>query len=232
MRPTSPRPSSHWATRFGGRAASSRRATPTARPNKSVEEAGHGPIDLASIHKHIGIVSAALGDLQDAEAHFDKAQALLTPQYSSDHPDVIDIDLHLGDLLRRTGKLDRSQKLLKHVAEVRRARLGAHPDHAGALVKYAIVLREAGQLDKSIELLREAVDMFEQCMGMEHSYVADAKIELGTSLSLTGRPADRSSARAEYADALRIYQKRCGPTHSATMHAAQLVAELDALDED
>lgn len=180
-------------------------------------------IDLATCHKHIGIISAELGELDVAEEQLQEANSLLLPHYDNDHPDVIDVDGHLADVLRRTGRLLQAQALLEHVVEVREERLGDHPDVAGSLVRYGAVLRDLSELERSVEVLDRAVRMFAHRMGERHQYVADAKLALAESLRLSG---DISRARIEAADSLVIFETACGPGHYSTLRAQQLLSEL------
>lgn len=182
------------------------------------------PIDLAICHKSIGRVSAELGELDVAEEQLQEASSLLLQHYDKNHPDVIDVDGHLADVLRKTGRLLQAQALLEHVVEVREERLGDHPDVAGSLVRYGAVLRDLGEIERSVEVLDRAVGIFVQRMGERHQYVADAKFALAESLRLSG---DISRARIETADSLLIFDTTYGPDHYSTLRAQQLLSELD-----
>ncbi|MGH3692758.1 MAG: FxSxx-COOH system tetratricopeptide repeat protein [Pseudonocardiaceae bacterium] len=186
---------------------------------------GIASIDLATCHKHIGIISAELGELDVAEEQLQEANSLLLPHYDNDHPDVIDVDGHLSDVLRRTGRLLQAQALLEHVVQVREERLGDHPDVAGSLVSYGAVLRDLGEVERSIEVLERAVSIFAQRMGERHQYVADAKLSLAESLQLGGEIA---RARIEATDSLVIFEATCGPDHYSSLRAQQLLGELDS----
>jgi tetratricopeptide (TPR) repeat protein len=180
-------------------------------------------IDLASSHKHIGIVSTELGELDVAEERLREAKSLLLQHYNNNHPDVIDVDGHLADVLRKTGRLLQARALLEHVVEVRVERLEDHPDVAGSLVSYGAVLRDLGELGRSVEVLDRAVRMFARRMGEQHHYVADAKLALAESLRLSG---DISRAHIEAADSLVIFEAVYGPGSSSTLRARQLLSEL------
>lgn len=181
------------------------------------------PIDLATCHKAIGIVSTELGELDVAEEQFQEANSLLLQHYDNNHPDVIDVDGHLADVLRKTGRLLQAQALLEHVVEVREERLGDHPDVAGSLVRYGAILRDLGEFERSVEVLDRAVRMFAHRMGERHQYVAEAKLALAESLRLSG---DIYRARIEAADSLAIFEAACGPDHYSTLRAQQLLSEL------
>lgn len=180
-------------------------------------------IDLATCHKHIGIVSTELGELDVAEEQLQEANSLLLQHYDNNHPDVIDVDGHLADVLRRTGRLLQARALLEHVVEVRKERLGDHPDVAGSLVRYGALLRDLGEIERSVEVLDRAVRMFAHRMGERHQYVADAKLALAESLRLSG---DISRARIETVDSLFIFEAAYGPGHSSTLRARHLLSEL------
>ena len=183
------------------------------------------PIDLASSHKHIGIVSTELGELHVAEEQLQEANSLLLQHYNNNHPDVIDVDGHLADVLRKTGRLLQARALLEHVVQVREERLGDHPDVAGSLVRYGAVLRDLGEIERSVEVLDRAVQIFADRMGERHHYVADAKLALAESLRLSG---DISRAHIEAADSLVIFEAAYGPSHSSTFRARRLLSELDS----
>jgi tetratricopeptide (TPR) repeat protein len=182
------------------------------------------PIDLASPHKHIGIVSVELGELDVAQEHLQEANLLLQ-HYDNDHPDVIDVEGHLAEVLRRNGRLDEARTLMEHVLEVRERQLGDHPDVAGSLVKHGAIFRDLKDFQKSVKILERAVRMFASRMGQRHHYVADAKLALAESLRL-GEQIFR--ARIEASDALAIFEITYGPDHSSTRRARTLVIELDS----
>jgi tetratricopeptide (TPR) repeat protein len=181
------------------------------------------PIDLASSHKHIGIVSTELDELDVAEEQLQQAKSLLLQHYNNNHPDVIDVDGHLADVLRKTGRLPQARALLEHVVKVREERLGDHPDVAGSLVRYGAVLSDLGELEMSVEVLDRAVRMFAHRMGERHQYVADAKLTLAESLRLSG---DIPRARIEATDSLVIFEATYDSGHFSVVRARQLLSEF------
>lgn len=183
------------------------------------------PIDLASSHKHIGIVSTELGELDVAEEQLQQANSLLLQHYNNNHPDVIDVDGHLADVLRKTGRLSQARARLERVVKVREERLGDHPDVAGSLVRYGAVLRDLGEHERSVEVLDRAVQMFAHRMGERHQYVADAKLALAESLRLSG---DIPRARIEAADSLLIFETTYDSGHFSVLRARQLINEFDS----
>jgi tetratricopeptide (TPR) repeat protein len=181
------------------------------------------PIDLASSYKRLGIVSTELGELDVAEDHLQQANSLLLQHYDSNHLDVIDIDGHRADVLRKTGRLSEARALLEHAVKVQEERLGDHPDVAGSLVRYGAVLSDLGELERSVEVLDRAVRMFAHRMGERHQYVADAKLTLAESLWLSG---NIPWARIEAADSLVIFEATYDSGHFSVLRAQQLLSEL------
>jgi tetratricopeptide (TPR) repeat protein len=179
------------------------------------------PIDVASSHKHIGIVSTELGELDIAEKHLREAKSLLSRHYDDTHPDVIDVDGHLAEVLRRTGQHLQAQALLKHVIKVREERLGAHPDVAGSLVRYGAVLRDLGDFEESISALDRAVHIFTLRMGPQHLYVGDAKLALAESLQVSD---NKPRALTEAADALSIFVTAHGSSHPSALQAQRFLS--------
>ena len=104
------------------------------------------PLDLATCHKHLGIVSAELGDLKTGEDSLRGGRALLLQDCDEDDHDVIDIDNHLADILRRTGRPEEARDLLVHVIQIRERGVRSRPDLAGSLQRYGATLARARQL--------------------------------------------------------------------------------------
>ena len=104
------------------------------------------PVDIASCHKHIGIILIELGRYSEAEKALNTAREVLMWVYrNADNLDVIDVDLHLGEALSKLGRPLQARSILKHVVEVRERILPDHPDLAGALVKYGVCLNMLGE---------------------------------------------------------------------------------------
>ncbi|MFC7989570.1 tetratricopeptide repeat protein [Streptomyces pilosus] len=171
-------------------------------------------IDMATCHKHLGIISRELGDLDAAEQELRTARTLLIADYGTDygenHRDVVDVDGHLAEVLRRSGRLEEAYGLLRRVVEVREEEFQDHPDVAGSLTKLGALLRDQGRIEESESTLSRAVAMFERCMGSEHPYVADAVVER----SLTRHAAqEQEGAVADIDRAMSIYVARYSAGH-------------------
>ncbi len=177
------------------------------------------PLDLATCHKHLGIVSAELGDLKTAEDSLRSGRALLLQDCDEDDPDVIDIDNHLADILRRTGRPEEARDLLVHVIQVRERIVGPHPDLAGSLQRYGATLAALGDYATATEALKRAQAMFADRMGADHPYVAEASVALAAVLRDAGEP---SAALDQAEHALSIYTAAYGAKHRATRQARTL----------
>jgi tetratricopeptide (TPR) repeat protein len=184
---------------------------------------GVSPVDVAGCHKHIGIVSIELGDYDVAEQELRKARQLLATFYGDDNLDVIDVELHLGDSVCRAGRPDEAKTILKRVVQVRERILGAHPDLAGALVKYGTALNALGEYPEAIATLQRASEMFGQRSGRQHTYVGYAELALAEALCHAGQ-FERARAAAEQAH--MIYTAAHGPGHPSAIQAQTLLDEL------
>lgn len=182
-------------------------------------------LDLASCHKHLGIVSAELDDLATAEHELRGARALLVKDSDEDDADVIDVDNHLAGVLCRTGRPAEARALLEHVIQVREKLVGPHPDLAGSLQRYGAALAALGDYDAAIDTLQRAQTMFADRSGAGHPYVAEAGVALATVLRDTGKASD-ALERAEHA--LSVYATAYGAEHRATQQTRALRDELRA----
>ncbi len=187
------------------------------------QDASADPLDLATCHKHLGIVSAERGDLDAAERELRSARALLIQRYDQDNLDVIDVDNHLADVLRRTGRAAEARDLLTRVIDVRQRLVGPHPDLAGSMQRYGAALAALGDHSAAIDALRQAQDMFADRMGPGHPYVAEAGVVLANVLKDAGKP-DDAADRAEHA--LSIYAAAYGDEHRVTRQARALLDTL------
>jgi tetratricopeptide (TPR) repeat protein len=185
--------------------------------------AGATPADTASCHKHIGIVSIELNDYQTAEEELLRARELLSAAYEEDNLDLVDVDLHRGDLLCRSGRPGDARIILERVVRVRERILGKHPDLAGALVKYSVALTALGEYPEAIKKLQRASVMFAECSGPGHPYVADAEFRLAETLRKDDRLA---RARAAAKQAFEIYGAAYGSDHPSTIQSQTLLREL------
>ena len=178
-------------------------------------------LDLATCHKHLGIVSAELGDLKTAEDSLRSGRALLLQDCDKDDPDVIDIDNHLADILRRTGRPEEARDLLVHVIQVRERIVGPHPDLAGSLQRYGATLAALGDYATATEALKRAQAMFADRMGADHPYVAEASVTLAAVLRDAGEP----SAALDQAEPRSIHLYRClwrqAPRDKAGPHSSR-----------
>ena len=180
---------------------------------------------LASCHKHLGIVSAELGDLTTAEHELRSARTLLVKDYDEDNADVIDVDNHLAGVLCRTARPAEARALLEHVIQVREKLVGPHPDLAGSLQRYGAALAALGDYSTAIDTLQRAQTMFAERSGANHPYVAEAGVALATVLRDAGKASD-ALERAEHA--LSIYTAAYGAEHPVTRQTRAFRDDLRA----
>lgn len=184
------------------------------------QNASADPLDLAACHKHLGIVSAELDDLDTAERELRSARALLVQDYDEDNLDVIDVDNHLADILRRTGRPAEARDLLTRVIDIRERLVGPHPDLAGSLQRYGAALAALGDNSAAIDALQHAQAMFADRSGPDHPYVAEAGVVLANVLKDAGK-LDDAVNRAEHA--LSIYTAAYGDEHRVTRKTRALL---------
>jgi tetratricopeptide (TPR) repeat protein len=181
------------------------------------------PADLASCHKHIGIISIELGDNGTAEEELRNARDLLRGVFDEDSLDVMDVDLHLGDVLCRTNRPEEAVAILRHVVRVREETLGDHPDLAGALVKLGVALTALRNYPEAISMLRRASAMFAERSRGNPRYVADAELALAETFRDAG---ELKAARTAGDRSLAIYKEMLGTDHQSTVQAQAFLEEL------
>jgi tetratricopeptide (TPR) repeat protein len=180
------------------------------------------PGELATGHKHLAIIALERDVPEEAAGHLVQARTLLTSVYEEDHPDVADVDNHLGDALRRLGRTDEARVALEHALKVR-SRLGDHPDGVGTLIGLGRLDRDTDELTRSAEHLEEARRMASAAMGPNHPYVANAEHELAETLFTQGH-ADQ--AIALQTAAVRRYEEAYGHDHTQSRRARSRLEEI------
>jgi tetratricopeptide (TPR) repeat protein len=181
------------------------------------------PLDLAACHKHLGIVSAELDDLVTAERELLSARELLIQDGDEGNLEVADVDNHLADVLRRTGRAGEARDLLTRVIDIRDRLVGPHPDLAGSLQRYGAALAALGDYSGAIDALQRAQTMFAERMGPDHPYVAEASVVYADALNGAGRP-DEAVHIIERA--LSIYRTAYGDEHRVTKKTRVLLDGL------
>ncbi|MGN9762805.1 tetratricopeptide repeat protein [Streptomyces sp. SD31] len=186
------------------------------------------PADLATAHKHLAIIALEQDDPASAREHLERARALLLPAYDEDHPDIGDVDNHLGEALRRLGLTEEARTALLHALRIR-GRHGDHPDAVGTLIRLGRLHRDTGELEQSYERLTQARRMAAAVMGPDHPYVADAERDLAETLIVDGRTAEAIDTLTE---ALRRYEGAYGAGHSLSAGVRARLGQMDPGSRD
>ncbi len=101
----------------------------------------------------MGVVDREVGRYAEAEAHFQRALAIVEIGLGHDHPETAFV---LNDLALLYSKQDRhaeAEPLYQRALTIRQASLPAdHPDLAESLENYAALLRETGRSDEAEEM--------------------------------------------------------------------------------
>ncbi len=173
-------------------------------------------ITEAAIRTTLGRAYRAIGELDEAQKHLDRALQLRGARLGPEHADTLE-SMHQLALLR-TAQSDHAaaEKLYRQVLEARRTLFG--PDHAHTLQSmrdYGLHLMYSGRLDEAENTLRQAEAACKARLGDEHRDTLEA----------TSNLANVYLKRFEYFKAEPLYKQLCetlrrqlGADHPETLH--------------
>ena len=116
--------------------------------------------------------------------HFGK----LCERAGKEHPDTLGSMSNLAIVLRRLGKDEQAEEMLRQVLRVRETVLGKeHPDTLGGMSNLAMVLSGQGKYEQAEEMLRQVLGLMETVLGKEHPDTLTSMINLAEVLRRQGK---------------------------------------------
>ncbi len=164
---------------------------------------------VAAVLTDLGLTRYDAGDLPGAEAAYREALTIQQAALPPDHPDRIDADAGLADVLADEGETDAAARLMERVLAARRRQRNDEAT-ANALANLGSVRYDQHRFDEAAALQTEAVARFRRALGDDHNYVGFALNNLGSTLSTAGRYDEAERALRE---SVRIYGAALGPRH-------------------
>ncbi len=151
------------------------------------------------------------GRLDEAEAVYREALALIEASFGPSHVDGVRIQANLGGLLLNRRRFADAEPLLVPAVDTLRRELGAdHPLAIAALNNLAGVRFQQGRHAEAAELMQEAYDLRSRKLPPGHRVLLDTRANLATLKWATGKP-DEAAALLEEVLAARL--QRDPPWH-------------------
>ncbi len=154
----------------------------------------------ARLRGAIGRTYAALGALDAAREHLERALQLYRAEHGDDDARTVDSELELAAVLSSLGEVAEAGRLIEHGYAVRRAALG--PDAAATLAALSDLGESAAKLmrfDDAIRMWRDVIAAGEPRLGASAQIVLETKDRLA---SLLVRMDARAEARRLFDDVL------------------------------
>jgi tetratricopeptide (TPR) repeat protein len=169
------------------------------------------PSDLAAAYINKGTTLTSLGNLDEAEETFQKAQVIY--EKLDDQGSISIVLNNLGSVYKARGQLDKATKSYSRALAISERIYGSdHPDIATMLNNLASVYADMGDLSKAEEFFMKALAINQKVLGSDHPRTATSLNNLGTIYRYQG---DFIKALEFYQQALAITEKTMGPSHPA-----------------
>lgn len=163
---------------------------------------------LASTQRELGLLSAAVQPQEEALAI---RQGLL----GHEHPDTLSSLNHMGDLLRRRGKLAEAETLFRELLETCRGALGPeHPGTLSTLANVGAVLRDLGKLEEAEQFLLQALETQRRVLGRSHVETLTSQHNFGIVLLARGKLPE---AEQVFRETLDLRRAALGADHHQTV---------------
>jgi tetratricopeptide (TPR) repeat protein len=179
---------------------------------------------------NLGVVTADLGDFNDAEAFYLRAIAAWTRLHGPEHPFIAYGLVALGDVRRGLGQYDAAKTLYERALAIRETKLGPNSlDVARVLTTLARTLLDLGETSLALERCTRAVDVWKISNAEDSQGYADA---LSLRAEIQARIGYLSAARASYQEALATLTRAYGPSHFALAEIKSSLALVLAASGD
>ncbi|MCG8419248.1 MAG: tetratricopeptide repeat protein [Proteobacteria bacterium] len=160
---------------------------------------------------------------EEAQHCYDQAMALLAAAVDESHPAVLAVQLDIGLLAFRSGKLDRAEQVLDHVSASLCDVFGTGHRRCGhAHLQLAEVLRSQGRLDQASEHVMHGLAAYQRAYESDHPALAEVHIRLG---ALLYRRGEYQRALDEYRAAYALEVANKSADHVDAAYAQANVAE-------
>ena len=160
---------------------------------------------------------------EEAQHCYDQAMALLAAAVDESHPAVLAVQLDIGLLAFRSGKLDRAEQVLDHVSASLCDVFGTGHRRCGhAHLQLAEVLRSQGRLDQASEHVMHGLAAYQRAYESDHPALAEVHIRLG---ALLYRRGEYQRALDEYRAAYALEVANKSADHVDAAYAQATVAE-------
>ncbi len=171
---------------------------------------------------------ASRGDITAAEALYTEALAILHEVYGEKNPLEPRIRNDMALMLWESDP-ESSERLLREVIEMRRARWSGDPELSLTLNDLGMLLQERGGCAEAEELFLEALEMQRKLLGDENRHVAHTLNNLSRLYLQTG---NAIAAEARLKELLAICHKVFGADHQYTVSTGSSLGELLCLKGD
>lgn len=172
----------------------------------------------------LGLVEAAEGERDAAEAAHRRALSIVRAAVGAHHPDTAEALRNLGAHLAAQDRLDEAGELYRRALEIEERALGpAHPSLGRTLNNLAEVGFRTGDLEGARGFLERALAIKRASLGPEHPELGSTLMNLGDVARALG---DGAAAARHYREALRVRELGLPADHPAIARARSRVAEL------
>jgi CHAT domain-containing protein/tetratricopeptide (TPR) repeat protein len=160
---------------------------------------------------NLGVVSADLGDYEEAERFYLESIAAWSRVHGAEHPFVAYGLAALGGLRNLTGSYDDARRLYEQALVIRETKLGPNTlDVARTLTSLAKTLLDSNDVPLAFERSSRAVDIWTRSGAEDSPHYVDA---LNLRAAIQTRMGDLAAARTSYEDALGTLGRLYGPAH-------------------
>ena len=183
-------------------------------------------IDMGRTWFMIGIVLRNQKHYQEAFEHFQRALAIYTKSYTSEHRYIADVYNSMANLKSVQDQFDEALPLYEQAKEHFRKchRTDEHHDIARVLNNMGQAHRHLGNLPEAINYLEKALYMREKTLGTDHPDTATTWVNLGLAHKAGN---DLKTALACAQQGLIIRRNKLRPDHVDLKETEEFVAELE-----
>ncbi|MFO0632116.1 MAG: tetratricopeptide repeat protein [Nannocystaceae bacterium] len=175
-------------------------------------------LQVARVLDDIGAAQFQLGLLDEAIASHQRAIAIRTAIYGSEHPLVADSERELGMALSGAGRFDEAAPRLQRALAIQKATRGGSSIAVATLLDdLGRVARRKGDLAGALQYHRDALAIWEAALGDPHQDVAVSLLNIGYTLVAAGQPGEAAVVDRR---ALVMFERSLGAKHPYIVYAA------------
>ena len=178
----------------------------------------------ASIRTTIGVSYQALGLLDDAEEHLERAYSIWQEVGGDDLPEALLARGQLGDLRRDQGLLDEAESLLREaLAGLRKHAPEDRESLINTLSRLGLTLRLRGKTDEALAMAEEGQALAQSLYGPDHLLTLDLRANVTSVLIVQGK---YSAAERNLREILDARRRGLGPDHHRTLNTLADLANV------